>query len=110
MTELNSLPRRAPQLYGVFYPAKYRKLALHCLSAMNRGLLLTSALAVSRSITGCFVLQNIGEVARSDGGVKKVPATVVTELNLTSQKSYAPFHPLPYTANAAQEKRVKTGQ
>ncbi|WP_302788079.1 hypothetical protein [Barnesiella intestinihominis] len=77
---------------------------------MNRGLLLTSALAVSRSITGCFVLQNIGEVARSDGGVKKVPATVVTELNLTSQKSYAPFHPLPYTANAAQEKRVKTGQ
>jgi len=26
--------------------------------------------AVSRSITGCFVTQNIGEVARSDGGVE----------------------------------------
>ena len=26
--------------------------------------------AVSRSITGCFAQQNIGEVARSDGGVK----------------------------------------
>ena len=35
---------------------------------MNRGLLLTSALAVSRSITGCFVQQNIGEVsARTEG-------------------------------------------
>ena len=27
--------------------------------------------AVSRSLTGCFVAQNIGEVARSDGGVNK---------------------------------------
>ena len=27
--------------------------------------------AVSRSLTGCFVMQNIGEVARSDGGVNK---------------------------------------
>ena len=27
--------------------------------------------AVSRSLTGCFVVQNIGEVARSDGGVRK---------------------------------------
>ena len=26
---------------------------------------------------------------------QKIPATVVTELNLTSQKSYAPFPPLP---------------
>jgi len=28
-----------------------------------------SSSAVSRSITGCFTTQNIGEVARSDGGV-----------------------------------------
>ena len=27
--------------------------------------------AVSRSITGCFATQNIGEVARSAGGVEK---------------------------------------
>ena len=30
-----------------------------------------SSSAVPRSITGCFVTQNIGEVARSDGGVEK---------------------------------------
>ena len=36
---------------------------------MNRGLLLNSS-AVPRSIAGCFARQNIGEVARSDGGVK----------------------------------------
>ena len=29
-----------------------------------------SSPAVSRSITGCFATQNIGEVARSDGGVE----------------------------------------
>ena len=29
------------------------------------------SLPVSRSLTGCFVMQNIGEVARSDGGVNK---------------------------------------
>ena len=28
--------------------------------------------AVSRSITGCFATQNIGEVSRSDGGVKEI--------------------------------------
>jgi len=27
--------------------------------------------AVSRSLTGCFVMQNIVEVSRSDGGVRK---------------------------------------
>ena len=34
-----------------------------------------SSSAVPRSITGCFVTQNIGEVARSDGGIssKKNP-------------------------------------
>ena len=37
---------------------------------MNRGLLLNSSFAVPRSIAGCFAQQNIGEVARSDGGVK----------------------------------------
>ena len=30
----------------------------------------SSPLAVTRSMTGCFATQNIGEVARSDGGVK----------------------------------------
>ena len=30
-----------------------------------------SSSAVPRSITGCFVQQNIGEVSRSDGGVNK---------------------------------------
>ena len=30
-----------------------------------------SSSAVPRSITGCFAQQNIGEVARSDGGVNK---------------------------------------
>ena len=38
---------------------------------MNRGLLLNSSLAVPRSITGCFAMQNIGEVVRSDGGIRK---------------------------------------
>jgi len=28
------------------------------------------SLAVSRSIAGCFAMQNIGEVSRSDGGVE----------------------------------------
>ena len=28
--------------------------------------------AVSRGITGCFAIQNIGEVSRSDGGVKEM--------------------------------------
>ena len=35
---------------------------------MNRGLLLNSSFAVPRSIAGCVAA--IGEVARSDGGVK----------------------------------------
>ena len=32
-----------------------------------------SSPAVSRSLTGCFASQNIGEVAHSDGGVQKYP-------------------------------------
>ena len=33
-----------------------------------------SSSAVPRSITGCFVQQNIGEVSHSDGGVEKTSA------------------------------------
>ena len=38
-----------------------------------------SSPAVSRSITGCFATQNIGEVARSDGGVssKKILVKII---------------------------------
>ena len=36
---------------------------------MNRGLLLNSSLAVPRSLAGCGAA--IGEVARSDGGIRK---------------------------------------
>ncbi|CCX94432.1 unknown [Bacteroides sp. CAG:20] len=38
-----------------------------------------SSPAVPRSITGCFVTQNIGEVARSDGGIssKKILVKII---------------------------------
>ena len=41
-----------------------------------------SSSAVPRSITGCFVTQNIGEVARSDGGIS------------SKKILYASFYPL----------------
>ncbi|CCX95684.1 unknown [Bacteroides sp. CAG:20] len=41
-----------------------------------------------RSITGCFVTQNIGEVARSDGGIssKKILVKIIT-----AKKTYEIF-------------------
>ena len=42
--------------------------------------------AVSRGITGCFAIQNIGEVSRSDGGVKEISLAGETYQNIT-------FHP-----------------
>ena len=43
---------------------------LRSISVFIIGDILNLLHAVSRSITGCFVTQNIGEVARSDGGVE----------------------------------------
>ena len=42
--------------------------------------------AVSRGITGCFAIQNIGEVSRSDGGVKEISLAGETYQNII-------FHP-----------------
>ena len=42
--------------------------------------------AVSRGITGCFTIQNIGEVSRSDGGVKEISLAGETYQNII-------FHP-----------------
>ena len=106
---LKLLPCRAPQHCGVFYPAKYRELTLHCLSAMNRGLLLTSALAVSRSITGCFVQQNIGEVSARTEGLENT-GNGSDRIKPYKSKILCPLSTPPYTANVAQGKRVKTGQ
>ena len=48
----------------------------------KRRVTITLLPAVSRSITGCFATQNIGEVARSDGGIKEIPAIRATEAGL----------------------------
>ena len=42
--------------------------------------------AVSRGITGCFAIQNIGEVSRSDGEVKEISLAGETYQNII-------FHP-----------------
>ena len=43
----------------------------------KRKVTITLLPAVSRSITGCFATQNIGEVARRDGGVNKKTAALL---------------------------------
>lgn len=51
------------------FPVRFNLFNFLGTSQMNRGLLLNSS-AVPRSIAGCFARQNIGKMARSDGGVK----------------------------------------
>ena len=99
-----------------------------------------SSSAVPRSITGCFVQQNIGEVSHSDGGVEKTAAITKSNLNLSpcvakpyrgsarrarglkktlskkflviflnpSPQELSFLRSLPYTANAAQRRRLNT--
>ena len=39
---------------------------------------------MSRSTTGCFTTQNIGEVARRDGGVKEISTTEETHQGINT--------------------------
>ena len=94
---------------GCFTQQNIEVVTLHCLSAMNRGLLLNSSLAVSRSITGCFDLQNIGEVAARTEGLENT-GNGSDRIKPYKSKILCPLSTPPHTANAAQRKRVKTRQ
>mgnify|MGYP005947703621 FL=1 len=65
--------------------------------------------AVSRSITGCFVLQNIGEVAARTEGLENT-GNGSDRIKPYKSKILCPLSTPPHTANAAQRKRVKTRQ
>ena len=84
---LKLLPCRAPQHCGVFYPAKYR--------GGDTPLPICNEQRATFKLLPCVLSCKIqGRCPQGRRG-QKIPATVVTELNLTSQKSYAPFPPLP---------------
>ena len=67
--------------------------------------------AVPRSIAGCFAQQNIGEVARSDGGVNSMDMSkiqAVTEKKSSIDLSPAMFHSFTkqYRGEELQKKRL----
>ena len=70
----NTIHRKVLSSSPVFCNAKYRGGVTEVTEGLKQyssvfEWFLYSFLAVSRSITGCFAAQNIGEVSRRDGGV-----------------------------------------
>ena len=55
------------------------------------GLHFTLSSAVSRSLTGCFAQQNIGEVARSDGGVNTYNQNFILSFQPLSSETTVPL-------------------
>ncbi len=77
---------------------RHRGRGLKCASNI-----LNSSIAVPRNIAGCCTQQNIGEVARSDGGVEKVSHQPVYIGHLTpSPDGHSPLY-----RYAAQGERAK---
>ena len=82
---------------------------LRSISVFIIGDILNLLHAVSRSITGCFVLQNIGEVSARTEGLENT-GNGSDRIKPYKSKILCPLSTPPHTANAAQRKRVKTRQ